>query len=112
MQEEERLQRDRSESAHLSFTSHNKKRKKTKGVAERSSQQKKPEKDEEFTYYFCKKFGHMKKKCPKYASWRVKKGKSLALVCSEVNLAFVSKDTWRVDSGATTHISVTVQGCL
>ena len=112
MQEEERLQRDRSESAHLSFTSHNKKRKKTKGVAERSSQQKKPEKDEEFTYYFCKKFGHMKKECLKYAIWRLKKGKSLALVCSKVNLAFVPKDTWWVDSGATTHISVIIHGCL
>jgi len=50
----------------------------------------------------------MKKKCPKYATWRVKKGKSFALVCSEVNLAFVPKDTWWVDSGATTHISVTM----
>ncbi|XP_028236867.1 uncharacterized protein LOC114416203 [Glycine soja] len=37
VQEEERLQRDRSESVHLSSTSQNKKRKKTKGVAEGSS---------------------------------------------------------------------------
>ena len=44
VQEEERLLRDRSESAHLSFTSQNKKRKKTKGVAEASSQQMKPNK--------------------------------------------------------------------
>ena len=92
VQEEERLQRDRSESAHLSSTSLNKKRKKTKGVAEGSSQQKKLKKDEEFTYYFSKKFGHMKKKFPKYATWRVKKGKFLALVCSGVNFAFVPKD--------------------
>ena len=66
MQEEERLQRDRSESAHLSSTYQNKKRKKTKGTAEGSSQQKKPKKDEEFTCYLCKKYGHMKKECPKY----------------------------------------------
>jgi len=110
VQEEERLQRDRYESAHLSSTSQNKKRKKTKGVAEGSSQQKKPKKDEEFTCYFCKKSGHMKKECSKYVTWRVKKGKSLALVCSEVNLVFVPKDTWWVDSDATTHISVTMQG--
>ena len=108
MQEEERLQRDKFESAHLNSTSQNKKRKKTKGVVEGSSLQKKPKKDEEFTYYFCKKFGHMKKEYPKYATWRVKKGKSLSLVCSEVNLVFVPKDTWWVDSGATTHISVTM----
>ena len=42
----------------------------------------------------------------------MKKGKFLTLVCYEVNLAFVSKDTWWVDSGATTHISMTMQGCL
>ena len=40
VQEEERLQRDRFESVHLSFTSQNKKRKKTKGAAEGSSQEK------------------------------------------------------------------------
>ena len=50
----------------------------------------------------------MKKECPKYVAWRVKKGKFLTLVCSEVNLAFVPKDTWWVDSGATTHISMTM----
>jgi len=46
----------------------------------------------------------MKKECLKYGAWCVKKGKSLALVCSEVNLALVPKDT--------TRISVTMQGCL
>ena len=112
VQEEERLQRHRTESAHLTLTSQNKKRKKTKGAAEETSQQKKQNKDEEFACYFCKKSGHMKKECPKYAAWHVKKDKFLTLVCSEVNLAFVPKDTWWVDSGATTHISMTMQGCL
>ncbi|XP_025981730.1 uncharacterized protein [Glycine max] len=40
VQKEERLQRDRPESAHLSSTSQNRKRKKNKGDAEGSSQQK------------------------------------------------------------------------
>eukprot|EP00256_Glycine_max_P058895 XP_014627227.1 uncharacterized protein LOC106797443 [Glycine max] len=74
VQEEERLQRDRTESAHLTSTSQNKKRKKTRGVVERTSQQKKQNKDEEFTCYFCKKSRHMKKEYPKYVAWRVKKG--------------------------------------
>ncbi|RDX60874.1 hypothetical protein CR513_60950, partial [Mucuna pruriens] len=94
VQEEERLQRDKTESAYFVSTSQNKKRKKIKGVAEGSSQRKKLKKNEKFTCYFCKKLGHMKKQCPKYAAWRVK------------------KDTWWLDSRATTHISVTMQGCL
>ena len=88
------------------MTPQNKNIKKIKDVA---SQQKK---DEEFTCYFCKKSGHMKKKCSKYTAWHVKKGKYRPLVYSEVNLAFVPKDTWWVDSGATTHISVSIQGYL
>ncbi|RDY04245.1 hypothetical protein CR513_12068, partial [Mucuna pruriens] len=30
---------------------------------------------------------------------------------TEINLTFVPMDTWWVDSGATTHITVTIQGC-
>lgn len=36
----------------------------------------------------------------------------LVLVCSEVNLTSVPRHTWWLDSGATTHISVSMQGCL
>ena len=54
----------------------------------------------------------MKKECPKYANWRVKKGKLLNFVCSKVNLVLVPNETWWIDIGATTHISVTMSGCL
>jgi hypothetical protein len=54
----------------------------------------------------------MKKDCSKYATWRKKKGNFLTFVCSEINLVSVSKDTWWVDSGATTHISMSMHGCL
>ncbi|KAF1891198.1 hypothetical protein Lal_00001339 [Lupinus albus] len=54
----------------------------------------------------------MKKKCPKYATCRVKNGEFLNLVCSEINLAFVPNDTWWVDSGATTKISITLHSYL
>ena len=54
----------------------------------------------------------MKKDCTKYAAWRAKKGMILAYVCSEVNLSFAPMNTWWVDSGATTHISNSMQGCL
>ncbi|RVW88213.1 Retrovirus-related Pol polyprotein from transposon TNT 1-94 [Vitis vinifera] len=56
--------------------------------------------------------GHMKKTCTKYSAWREKKGTLLNFVCSEINLAVVPTDIWWIDTGATTHISVTMQGCL
>ena len=54
----------------------------------------------------------MKKDYVKYHAWLAKKGIILSLVCSEVNLALVPRNTWWLDSGATTHISVSMQGCL
>ena len=48
----------------------------------------------------------------KYHVWRAKKGTLLALVCLEVNLACVPRNTLWIDSSATTHISVSIQGCL
>ncbi|KAL8167847.1 hypothetical protein V2J09_009346 [Rumex salicifolius] len=54
----------------------------------------------------------MKKDYPKYVVWRIKKDNDLILVCSEANLAFVPIGTWWVDSGASTHISVSMQGYL
>src|SRR3954466_3505381 len=62
--------------------------------------------------FFCKHSGHMKKDCMKYKAWLAKKGTYISLVCSEANLASAPKDTWWIDSGATIHISVSLQGCL
>ncbi|RDX91631.1 hypothetical protein CR513_26368, partial [Mucuna pruriens] len=61
VQEEGRLQRDKTESANFASTSQNEKRKNIKGVVEGFYKQKKLKKNEEFTYYFCNKLGHMKK---------------------------------------------------
>ena len=36
----------------------------------------------------------------------------LTLVCSEVNLDSIPRNTWWLNSGATTNISVSMQGCL
>ena len=68
--------------------------------------------DKEVTCYFYKKAGHFKKECLKYVAWRIKKGTLFTLVCSEVNLTSVPSHTWWVDSGATTHVSISLQGCL
>ena len=36
----------------------------------------------------------------------------LTLFCFEINLASVSRNTWWLDSGATTNINVSMKGCL
>ena len=119
VQEEERLKRGKIESAHLASTSSdpgNKKRKRTtKGkepaVTGAFGHQEQKKRDSIITCFFCKKNGHLKKDCSKYANWRAKKGMSYNFVSSEVNLALVPSDTWWIDTGATTHISVTMQAC-
>ena len=121
VQEEERLKQEKIESAHLASTSQgfgtNKKRKrdnkgKQTAVSGTSKQKEQKKQDKEIICFFCKKAGHMKKTCTKYAAWREKKGTLLNFVCSEIDLAVVPTDTWWIDTGATTHISVTMQGCL
>nr|CAN61880.1 hypothetical protein VITISV_018026 [Vitis vinifera] len=121
VQEEERLKQEKIKSAHLASTSQgfgtNKKRKrdnigKQTAVSGTSKQNEQKKQDKEITCFFCKKVGHMKKTCTKYAAWREKKGTLLNFVCSKINLAVVPTDTWWIDTGATTHISVTIQGCL
>ena len=117
VQEEERIKKDKTESAHLALTSQKKKRKRAKDsnkdTAEGISKQKKGKtQDKEVTCYFCKKAGHFNKECPKYVALRIKKGTLLTLVCSEVNLTSVPSHTWWVDFGATTHVSISLQGCL
>ncbi|KAA0047806.1 Retrovirus-related Pol polyprotein from transposon TNT 1-94 [Cucumis melo var. makuwa] len=111
IQEEDRIKRETIESAHLTTNFHGKKKRRPTDVVEGTSQQNKKQTIEN-PCFFWKKKGHLKKYCPKYAKWRVKKGKLLTFVCSQVNLAFVPTDTWWIDSGATTHISISLQGCL
>ena len=111
VQEEERLKRDKTESAHLAMTSkdkRNKRKKTTEAVV--PEPQKKHKKDDNLNgYYFCGSEGHVKKHCTNYHAWRAKKGMLLSLVCSEVNLTSVPRRTWWLDSAATTHISVSMQ---
>ena len=111
VQEEERLKYDRTENANIASTSNRKGKKIKRSEAAKGPIQKKPALDKN-NCFFCKNSGHQKKECAKYHAWRVKKGTPFILVCSKVNLASVSRNTWWLDSGATTHISVSMQGCL
>ena len=54
------------------------------------------------TYFYYRKLGHFKKDCTNF----------ITLVCTEVNLASVPINTWWLDSGATIHVSISMQGCL
>ena len=115
MQREERLKQDKTKSSHLVSTSKDKgkkrKRNTDKSEAAKGLTQKKQNKDENNCFFY-KKYGHVKKECPKYHAWRVKKGMFLTLVCSENNLASVPRNTWWLDSNVTSNISVLMQGCL
>ena len=117
VQEEERLKQEKTESAHLAHTSKDKgkKRKKDKDAAvtaPQKKQQKRPVDPEGTGCFFCGAAGHKKKHCTNYHAWRARKCMLLNLVCSKVNLTSVPQHTWWMDSGATTHISVFIQGCL
>ena len=117
VQEEERIKKDKTESAHLALTSQKNKRNRAKDsnkdtVEGISKQKKRKTQDKEFSCYFYKKAGHVKKECPKFVAWLTKKGTFLTLVCSEDNLGSIPIHTWWVDSGATIHISMSLQGCL
>ncbi|KAL8150546.1 LOW QUALITY PROTEIN: hypothetical protein V2J09_020354 [Rumex salicifolius] len=69
VQEEDRIQRDKTKSAHFASSSQNNRKNKAKDAAG-THMQKKMKKGDELTCFFCKKAGHMKKDCPKYAAWR------------------------------------------
>jgi len=126
VQEEERQKMTKGESAHVvtyNPKGKGKKRKftaKEKGptkvaannVAQKSKKEDTSVKAKEKNCFFYKAPGHTKKFCTNYHAWLAKKGMSLALVCSEVNLSSVSRYTWWIDSGATTNISMSMQGCL
>ncbi|XP_012850957.1 PREDICTED: uncharacterized protein LOC105970669 [Erythranthe guttata] len=69
-------------------------------------------KDFVVTYYFSNKKGHVKKDCEKCKAGSEKKGIHLSFVRYESNLIEVSSYTWWFDSGATTHITNSLQGFL
>ena len=88
MQEEKRIKRDRTESAHLIATSKDKK--KDKEVLDMTLQKKHKEQSND-KYFFYGAAGHKKKQCTNFHAWRAKKGTLFNLVYSEVNLMLVPR---------------------
>ena len=112
IQEEKRLKQDKIEYTHLASTTKNKdkgtkriKDKEAANTAPQKKQQKKPKDQERTSYSFSRAERYKRKHC-------TKKGMLHNLVCSEINSSSVPGHTWWIDSGATTHISVSMQGCL
>ncbi|KAG5538641.1 hypothetical protein RHGRI_019263 [Rhododendron griersonianum] len=56
--------------------------------------------------------GHVKEECNKRKAWFEKKGNNLSFICYESNLVEVPSNTWWIDSGATTHITNSLQEYL
>ena len=60
----------------------------------------------ELKCWFCKSVGHKKSNCPAFKA----KGESLAFVCHESSLIDVPVNSWWIDSGASIHVSNSLQG--
>jgi hypothetical protein len=68
----------------------NKKRKQQIKVKDKTTANKDAKESKKDNIFFNKAACHIKKLCSNYYAWRAKKGMSLSLVCSEINLNYVS----------------------
>ena len=94
VQEEGRLLMEQGESAMLVTQ---RKGKKGKSQASQKEKQQIPPKSDikkDEKCFFCKKKGHVKKKCLKFHKWLDKKGNPTSFVCYESNMVNVNTNTW------------------
>ena len=104
VQEEGRLIMEMGESTHMAIQGKNKnqynqdKQKGKKKLAPKADIKK------DFTCFFCKKKGHMKKDCIKYKKWLEKKDNLTSFVCYESNITDVNHNTWWIDPGSIIHV--------
>ena len=129
--EEEKLKREKNESAHLvalrklnnqkrvekarkpNFHSHKKSKNFKKSGSEKQKHGNGNAKNIDLKCYHCIKKGHKRVDCFKFKTWLEKKKKERdmehdmlsAYVCFESNLVNVPLDSWWLDSGATVHVA-------
>ncbi|KAK8936095.1 hypothetical protein KSP39_PZI012974 [Platanthera zijinensis] len=119
--EEEKLKKEKTNTALLVVKTPFKKKKKFKAPFKAQDGQTSGSKDagakKPLSCFFCKKKGHVKNECLKFKAWMEKrgfapKGNPLALVLCESNLIEAPSSSWWLDSGATNHVAYTLQGFI
>jgi hypothetical protein len=93
VQEEERLKQEKPESVHLVARA-KARTKKCKFAHNFKRENKVSFKGSKDTRFFCKKKGHMKKKCHKYIKWLERKGNLISFVCHESFFVEAPCNTW------------------
>ncbi|KAK3033128.1 hypothetical protein RJ639_036487 [Escallonia herrerae] len=126
VQEEERLKSEQPDSAHVAITGPSKGKGKGKKFGKgnvqgnKSASVTKTDKASSSgtkgssgpRCHFCKDKGHMRKECHKFREWLKKKGNLSICVCYESYTIDAPLNTWWVDTGATVHITNSLQGFL
>ncbi|KAK3037571.1 hypothetical protein RJ639_030754 [Escallonia herrerae] len=126
VQEEERLKSEQPDSAHVAITGPSKGKGKGKKFGtgnvqgNKSASVTKTDKASSSgtkgssgpRCHFCKDKGHMRKECHKFREWFEKKGNLSICVCYESYRIDAPLNTWWVDTGATVHITNSLQGFL
>ncbi|KAL6342265.1 hypothetical protein AAG906_006890 [Vitis piasezkii] len=115
VQEEERLKVEKPNMDHLTIGPNKKSFKKGKGKKKKQGNDVSynGQKDEnKIQCHFCHKKGHKRRDCSGFKAWLEKKGKTQCLVSYESYLVDIPPNSWWIETGASIHITNSLQGYL